>query len=44
MEDSVEESVAIEIQLPRLNGSDEFVLSRLADFNGGKLLLTFLIL
>ena len=43
MEDSVEESVAIEIQLPRLNGSDEFVLSRLADFNGGKLLLTFLV-
>ena len=43
MEDSVEESVAIEIQLPRLNDSDEFVLSRLADFNGGKLLLTFFV-
>ena len=43
MEDSVEESLASEIQLPRLNDSDEFVLSRLAGFNGGELLLTFLV-
>jgi len=43
MEDSVEESLTSEIQLPRLNDSDEFVLSRLTDFDGGNLLLTFLV-
>ena len=43
MEDSVEEPLTSEIQLPRLNDSDEFVLSRLAGFNGGELLLTFLV-
>ena len=43
MGNSEEESLASEIQLPRLNDSDEFVLSRLADFNGGKILLNFLV-
>jgi hypothetical protein len=43
MEGPVEESLASETQLPRLNDSDEFLLSRLADFRGGEILLNFLV-
>ena len=43
MESPVEEPLASEIQLPRLNDSDEFVLSRLSDFRGGEMLLSFLV-
>lgn len=43
LESSAEESLASKIQLPRLSDSDEFVLARLADFNGGGILLNFLV-